>query len=953
MESFRWIYKIGISCCAFCAAAVFDAQGQQADSTPIPLDPQVRYGKLDNGLTYYIRRNTYRPQLADFYLAQKVGSILEKPSQRGLAHFLEHMAFNGTTHFPGGEKGLGIVPWCETVGIKFGTNLNAYTSIEQTVYNICDAPVTREGIIDSCLLILHDWSNELLLTDQEIDKERGVIEEEWRTRQNSSMRIYEQVSKKLYKDSKYEDCLPIGNIEVVRHFPYQELRDYYEEWYRPDLQGIIIVGDIDPDQIEQKIKQLFSDIPAQPNASKRIYYPVSDNKEPIVAIATDREEANTQIELYFKHDPIPWNQRETLGAWRRYFENNMISQIIDERMSEITQNPDAPLLESWVGEGTFLFSNTKNAFVIGAAVKENQSAEGLSCLYREIVRAVRCGFTDSEVERAKQRLYSGYENLYNEREHTLNDNYVQSYINHFLFRNVTPGIEYEYTELIQKVIPQITATELQSLLKQYITPDNRVILLTGPEKNGVTYPTEQNLLDSLAQVDAEQLTPYVDKIGNEPLLQQLPQAGKIVEQEPDSFGFTHLKLSNGMNVYVKSTDFSMDEIQFRMTRDGGTSLFPESDINNWGFATEIVQEGGIGNYSKQQLRLKLAGKRVGYAAFANTYENGISGACAVKDFETLMQLVYLQFTAPRKDEEAMQVWKNSKKEAIRNENLQPATAFSDSMYHTIYLPSPRIKRFTETEIDSIDYDRVLEYFHELFSDASDFNVFLIGNLQPDSIRPLLEQYLAALPSDYTEETWQPTSVEWRKGERINHFQRKQETPKSYIMVAYNKTWPVNLRNALKIQMLCRLLDITYVQTLREDEGGTYGASVGEISEPIPQPRVGLTIYLTTDQSKQARLLPLIYKAIDDFMQNGPRQEDLDKVKEYLFKQQQQRVRDNAYWLNMIYNLKTVAIDSYTGYEEIVRSITASELRDFARAFFDGSNHSEIIMEPQAAVENAE
>ncbi len=946
MKSTLVLYKIRTSCCALCLAASLPLWGQQPN-TPIPLDPQVRYGKLENGLTYYIRQNTFQPNLADFYIAQKVGSILEKPSQRGLAHFLEHMAFNGTTHFPAnGEAQSGIVPWCESVGIKFGTNLNAYTSVDETVYNICDAPVTREGIIDSCLLILHDWSNELSLTDEEIDKERGVIEEEWRSRQNSTMRIYEQIGEKIYKGCKYEDCLPIGSMEVVRNFPYQELRDYYEEWYRPDLQGIIVVGDIAPDQIEQKIKQLFSGIPAQPSAPERIYYPVPDNETPIVGIFTDQEETSTEVQFFFKHDPIPWEERETLGAWKRYFENNMIVQMISERMNEIVQRADAPLLDYWIGDGDFLFSSTKRAFTLGVEAKENQAGEGLSCVYREVLRAARGGFTPSEIERAKLRLLSQYESYYKERMHTKNGSYVRSYIDHFLNHNVTPGIEYEYTELIQKIIPQITGEELVSLLNSYLTAENRVLLLTGPAKEGVNYPGEQDLLDSIAHVEAEELTPYEDKIGDEPLIAQMPEPGQIVEQAPDSFGFTHLKLSNGMDVYVKPTDFSMEEVYFHMSRNGGTSLFPDSDIVNWRYAARMASVGGLGTYSPQDLLKKLAGKQASYSVYADEYSNGITGSSTPKDFETLMQLVYLQWTAPRKDEEALQSWKNSRKESIRNADLQPETAFSDSLKHTIFTPSPRIERATEADIDAIDYDKSMDYFRKMFADASDFSVFIVGNVQPDSIRPHLEQYLATLPSDYTEESWQKTQGgEWRSGEYANHFQRKLETPKNYIFIQYNTPMPVTLENGLKLQMISRALDIVYIRTLREDEGGTYGASVYETNDTRPEHRMGLNIYLNTDSAKQARLLPLLYKGIDDLIQNGPGEEDLGKVKEYMLKRHQQRIRENNYWLSQILALKMDGLNPVTGYEEAVRNITQEALRDFARTFFEGANHYEVIMSP--------
>ncbi len=914
----------------------------QAQHTPLPLDPQVRTGKLSNGLTYYIRKNTTRPNLADFYIAQKVGSIQETPSQRGLAHFLEHMAFNGTTHFPNDDGGKSITGWCETVGIKFGQNLNAYTSVDETVYNISDAPVLREGIVDSCLLILHDWSNDLLLTDKEIDKERGVIHEEWRSRRNAWLRMYERAFPIIYAGTKYTDCMPIGSMDVVDHFKYQELRDYYEKWYRPDLQGVVVVGDIDPDAMEQKIRTLFADIPAQPDAAPRIYYPVNDNKEPIVVIETDKEMTSTEVNLFFKHEAIPDSLKPYTGYYFHLVQNNLINIMLNERLYALQQKPDAPFTSCSAYDGGFIWSKTKGAFCVEASSKEGQIEESLASIYREALRAARYGFTASELERAKSRSLSGYETTYKDRDTRKNRQFVNEYVRLFLDNEPAPGIEYEY-ELAKKYIPSIPLEDLNRMMKAYITPDNRVLMVMGPEKEGITYPTSQALLKVISSVEDEKIDPYTEKLSDEPLVGKLPVKGKLKEEKKNqALETTVMKLSNGMTVVIKPTDFKADEVNMIIQRPGGNSLYPDSDALNWRYAIGMVNEGGLGSFSKPDLSKKLAGKIAWSSPWMQPSYDGVSGSCAPRDFETMMQLTYLNFTAPRKDLESNQAWRLRVKEDIRNAMAQPGVVFQDSINSTLYGYNERVRRIQEAEIDRINYDRCMEIYRNTFADASDYIVRIVGNVNIDSIRPLIVKYLGALPSTYTKENWKETSLKFPQGIKSNHFNHKQETPSARTLIIYEGDMQYTLRNQLLMSLFSQILSITYTEKVREEEGGTYGVSVSGALKFEPSQKTILQIYYQTAPEKEAKLTPILYNELERFTQEGPEAEKLAKVKEFMLKQHTNNLRENGYWMAKIGDLYFYNMDGHTDYESIIQSITIDELRQFAKQVVT-QNRADIVM----------
>jgi zinc protease len=729
-HSFRSLLVVAFVLCASFQQAV----AQQMQFPPLPVDKNVRIGQLDNGLTYYIRHNKLPENRAEFYIAQKVGSILEEPQQRGLAHFLEHMAFNGTKNFPGDDKGLGVIPWCETVGIKFGTNLNAYTSIDETVYNISNAPIDRAGVLDSCLLVLHDWSNYILLKDDEIDKERGVIREEWRSRNSGMLRVYTDLLPTIYLGDKYADCMPIGSIDVINNFPYKDIRDYYHKWYRPDLQGIVIVGDIDVDAVEAKLKTIFADVQKAVNPAERVYYPVADNKEPIVAIGTDKEVDDPSIEVYFKQDATPDSEKNNVGYLASQYMTSMITSMLNARLSELTQSANPPFTRAYSSYGNFFVAKTKEALNLSASSKADGIEKALKVLLQEAERARRFGFTESEYARARANYLQRLESAYNEREKTKHGSYVREYVRNFLDAEPIPGIETEYA-MMNQLAPNLPVQAINMAIQQLVPDSNQVVIIAGPEKEGLKYPQKEEVIALLKGMKSLDLQPYVDKVSDEPLMKEAPKGGKIVsEKEGEIYGSTKLVLSNGVTVYVKKTDFKADEIRMKGTSLGGKSLFPDKDALNFAVMDNVVAVGGLGNFSQVDLTKVLAGKKVSVRAGLGATTENVFGTCSPKDFETMMQLTYLTFTAPRKDMEAFESYKNRTKAELESAQANPLSSINDTLQKAMYNNHPRVVIMKPEMVDQIDYDRILEMYNDRFKDASDFTFYFVGNSQAADCR---------------------------------------------------------------------------------------------------------------------------------------------------------------------------------------------------------------------------
>ena len=929
---------------AFVLCAGFQqAVAQQMQFPPLPVDKNVRIGQLDNGLTYYIRHNKLPENRAEFYIAQKVGSILEEPQQRGLAHFLEHMAFNGTKNFPGDDKGLGVIPWCETVGIKFGTNLNAYTSIDETVYNISNAPIDRTGVLDSCLLILHDWSNYILLKDDEIDKERGVIREEWRSRNSGMLRVYTDLLPTIYQGDKYADCMPIGSIDVINNFPYKDIRDYYHKWYRPDLQGIVIVGDIDVDTVEAKLKAVFADVQKPVNPAERTYYPVTDNKEPIVAIGTDKEVDDPSIEIYFKQDATPDSEKNNVGYLASQYMTSMISSMLNARLSELVQSANPPFTRASSYYSDFFVAKTKEAFALSASSKADGIETALKTLLQETERARRFGFTESEYARARANYLQSLESAYNEREKTKHGSYVREYVQNFLNGEPIPGIEAEYA-MMNQLAPNIPLQAMNMVMQQLVPDSNQVVIIAGPAKEGLKYPTKEEVINLLKGMKDLDLQAYVDKVSDEPLMKEAPKGGKIIsEKEGDIYGSTKLVLSNGVTVYVKKTDFKADEIRMKGTSLGGKSIFPDKDALNFAVMDNVVAVGGLGNFSQVDLTKVLAGKKVSVNAGLGATTENVFGTCSPKDFETMMQLTYLTFTAPRKDAEAFESFKNRMKAQLESAQANPLSSINDSLQKAMYNNHPRVVMMKPEMVDQIDYDRILEMYNDRFKDASDFTFYFVGNIDLETAKPLIAEYLGALPAINRKETFKDTKMSIRKGVYKNEYAKEQQTPTATIVFLYSGKAPYTLKNDILLSFATQVLDMVYTEEVREKEGGTYGVNCFGDLQKYPKEQLLLQIVFQTDPAKKDKLAGIVVDELKKLAAEGPSDVHLQKVKEYMLKKYADNQKENGYWMNNLNDYFYYGMDMTEGYTDIVNSITAKDIQKFVSDLLKQGNEIEVTM----------
>lgn len=924
--------------------ALFFACNIYAQQGKIDNDNTIRKGILPNGMTYYIRHNAQTKGVADFYIAQKVGSILEEKRQRGLAHFLEHMAFNGTKHFPGNTLQPGIVAWCESVGIKFGANLNAYTSVDQTVYNISAAPVTREGVIDSCLLILNDWSHELLLTDKEIDKERGVIEEEWRTRRSgmAMQRLSEQAMPVIYAGTKYSDCMPIGNIDIVRTFPYNDLRDYYSKWYRPDLQAIIVVGDINEDKIEEKIKKLFAKIPLPQNPAHRIYYPIGNNEKMILYTATDKEQPTVNFTLYMKRDVTPKQERNTIQNYADDYKTNILRMAINDRLEELSRTKNAPFISASVRSGNFFLASTKDAFELSGVLKEGKAIEAIQLLVGEVERARANGITIDELKRGKAEMLSYAENDYNDRSNRRNGEFVEQCVQNFL--EETPIIEPEKElEIVRKLDKTVTIDDVNALAKTIITNQNQVVTMFGPDKNTFKMPTNSSIENAILKAQKQHYTPYkTQNTLTERLVTKLPKPGSIISERTYKYGYTEFTLSNGLKVYVRPTNFEPDEVNLKLFSLGGKNIYPDSEMPNLTYLMAGATIGGVAQYNDLTLEKMLAGKTATVTPFIDNDTRGMAGTSNVKDTKTLLELVYLYFTQPRKDPQAFKNLMEQQQEFLTNAHVNPMLAYNDTLHKVAYATN-RMASMDKEQLKRVNYNRIMHIYKELFANAANFKLILTGNININKLKPLLCQYIATLPSNNTKETigtYEPKLVD---GKKTYIFHKKQTTPTAITTIVIKGKMEYNNRNELLMDAIGQLLRIVYTEKVREDKGGTYSVQASGDLQHHPDDEALLRIAFQTDPQKYNDLIPIVYKELEKMATEGPSQQDLDKVKAYELKVYNQVLRMNNYWEYVLYTDLYNGIDVDTDFRYIVENMTCDDIRTTLRNLIDQNNCIEVTM----------
>ena len=918
----------------------------QMPTDPLPLDPQVRKGVLPNGLTYYIRHNETPKGQADFYIAQKVGSILENDEQRGLAHFLEHMCFNGTENFPGNE----LVTWLETKGVKFGQNLNAYTSIDETVYNISNVPTASIAVQDSCLLILHDWADGLLLLPEEIDKERGVIHEEWRSRNVGQQRLMEQMAPAMYPGSKYGYRLPIGTMEVVDNFAPQVLRDYYEAWYRPDQQGIVVVGDIDVDRIENKIKELFSPIKMPENAPERVYEPVPDTEGTIIAIGTDPEMPNSRATIYFKNDVLPRELRGTMAYWLQDYICDMLTAMLNNRLGEISSTPDSPFAAAGSYYGNYFLSDTKDALTLAAIGKGDDILPGLASVYRELLRAERGGFTVSEYDRARSEYLSRLEKAYNNREKAESSSYVNTYVRNFIDNTPATGIEMKY-QTLNMLLPQLPVDLVNATIKELISDNNRVVTVMLPEADGIKVPTEEAVRQMMAAVDTEDIPAFVDEVKDEPLIANLPAPGKVVAtQELPQWGATEWTLSNGAKVVVKKTDFKADEILLDAQALGGTSVYPDTYANTLIFLPEGLGQYGLGTYTYKDIQKYLQGKQCHVYFQFDDYCRDISGSTTPKDLKTMMELLYSHFTQFNMSADEFQATKNMLTGFLHNQETNPQYIFSRDLRKALY-DNPRKAALTVEAVEAASLDQVNQIVKDMTANAADYTFFFVGNVDMDELKTLCEQYIATLPGDAATASKAPAidgSLGLKKdGDKMTSFTTQMQTPQTFVAVLEFTDMPYTAKDRALSGIAGQVMTERLLKKVREDMGAVYSIwASGRMSRQSVPNTVIQSVFPMKPEMKE-QVLDIIAQEFKN-MESDVTAEELAKAVEFEVKEATEAKEKNNAWLGTMAATALNGVDVFNGNVELLQSLTPADVQDFMKRINANGTYRIVILDPEAA-----
>ena len=928
------------------ALVMFAGLAQAQQMPPIPVDPDVRIGKLDNGLTYYIRHNNWPENRADFYIAQRVGAIQEEESQRGLAHFLEHMCFNGTKHFPGN----GVIRFCESIGVQFGRDLNAYTSIDQTVYNISNVPTTRQSALDSCLLILSDWSGALTLDPKEIDEERGVIHEEWRLCTSASSRMFERNLPALYPGSKYGVRYPIGLMSVIDNFKYKEIEDYYHKWYHPRNQAIVVVGNVDVDHTEAEIKKLFSGFKSPENAAPIVDEQVPDNAEPIVIIDKDKEQETTEIDLMIKHDVYPDSLKHDVSYLFYNYAKNAAMSMLQDRLREKSLDADCPYVSASNSYGQFIFAKTKEAFSLSVSPKEmSKAAESLKAAYIEALRAAKFGFTATEYARFQESYLSSLDKVYSNKDKRYNSQLYRPYVDNFLENEPMPSIDFTYP-VMKQMVPMIPVEAINEIMKELVPENdsNLIVLAFCNEAEGNVYPTKDQLLGAVKTARTADITAYVDNVKNEPLMTQMPKAGTIKKEvKNDKLGYTTLTLSNGATVVLKKTDYKKDQVILSGRGFGGNTLYGAKDYANLDMFDDVIDASGLGNFSATELQKALAGKIANVSLSLGQLNTNIGGSSTPKDVETMLQLTYLYFTAINKDQKAYDNLMSQYEVQLKNRALNPDIALSDSISATMYGHNPRVAPMTVDRLKDVNYDRILQIAKERTADAKAWTFVIVGNYDEANIRQLICQYLGALPKSKAKIVKGKRELNPVNGEVKNIFERKQETPKSTAyMIWHNETMPFSLKNAICADIAGQVLSMEYLEKIREKESAAY--SVGAQGAAVLSDDNYHTFQLVAFCPMKPEKKDVALKIMGDeskTLETSCDAAKFQKCKEFVLKQINDQTQTNGYWLNVISQYSFYGYDCHTDYVKTVEALTPQDICNFMKEFNKAGNHITVMMLP--------
>lgn len=907
---------------------------------PMPVDPNVKIGRLSNGLTYYIRKNTLPEKRAEMRLVVNAGSVLEDEDQQGLAHFMEHMNFNGTKRFPKNE----LVSYLQSIGVQFGADLNAYTSFDETVY-ILPVPTDKPELIDKGLQILEDWAHNALLDSIEIEKERGVVIEEWRLSRGADERMMKQTLPVQYKGSKYAERLPIGKKEILEHFSHAALKRFYKDWYRPDLQAVIVVGDIDVKDMEEKIKETFEDIPAPANPRKREMFPVPDHEETLSVVAKDKETAFPSIQILFKKEPQP---ETTIGDYVRYMNRRLFTGMLNSRFRELTLKSNPP----FVGAGSFYgnsYARTKDAYQVFANTSDTGMAHALYALMEENRRVLLYGFTQSELDLQKKQMQSLYDRIFNEREKEESYKYVDEYINNFLINEPIPGIEWEY-DFVKQYLLQVKLEEINKLAPQWITRDNLVVTLNAPEKEGVKIPSQEEVNRILDEVETASITPYKEIVTATALMDPSKlKPGKILSSKTDAdLGVTTFKLSNGATVILKPTNFKNDEIIFKALSKGGHSLVKDQDYFSASNAANIVAQSGVGDFSAIQLGNMLKGKNTSLSPNIGLYSEGLNGTTIPKETETLLQLVHLYFTSPRDDKEAFESYKTRQKQLYANLLANPQIFFSSEFQKIMTRNHPRAGGLPKSEdFDKIDPERSIQIYKERFANAGDFTFLFVGSVDEETIKPLLEKYIGSLPSNPKKETFKDLGIRPPPG-KIDKVINKGADPKSIVALVFNKPVPYNAHDAYVLKSLADVMNIKLIEQLREEKGSVYGISAfGNIGK-VPYSSSNFTITFPCAPENADTLTQAAIEELRKIITSGVSAEDLEKVKEQQKRKLEVDMKQNQFWMN---NLSEALYygnnpSEILNRENMVTELTSKMIQDIAKKYINLNNYIRVTLKPE-------
>lgn len=902
----------------------------------LPVDPGVITGKLDNGLTYYIRKNSKPENRAEFRLVVNAGSIQEDSNEKGIAHFVEHMAFNGTEHF----KKQAIIDYLESIGMRFGPEINAYTTFDETVYRLT-VPTDNPENISTALLILEDWAFNVTFEAEEVEKEKNVVIEEWRGKRGADRRIRDKQLPVIYNESKYSERQPIGDMDIIRNLDKETVEQFYSDWYRPDLMAVVVAGDLDPDKIEEMIKTSFSKYTGPENPRKHEIFPVPDNEETLVSIETDRELTESRVSMMVKHDYEP---SVTVRDYRKAVIKLIYHLILNDRLEEISRQPDAPFINASSGLGSL--SPDKDFYALQAEVKDNGIINGLFAILSEAEKVRQFGFTETELERKREEVLSWMEQAYNEMDNRESDRLAAECIRNYLENESMPGLAFEY-EIYKTYVPGITLDEVNELADYWITDKNRIILASMPEKENISVPDKTQILDVFDRVSETELSGYVDDTLDEPLLDKKPVPGYIADEKKyESIGTTEWILSNGVHVVLKPTDFKNDEIIFTSYSPGGHSLVKDSDYISAVSAASIVNLSGIGKFNLTQLEKKLSGQIVSVTPYIKELFEGLNGSASPEYLETMFELIYLYFTEPRLDEDAVAAYKTQVESMLINKEADPENIFWDTVQYVIAQEDFRSKPWTVDILDMIDGKKAYDIYKERFKDASDFTFVFTGSFETEEIKPLIETYLGGLPSIKRNESWKDLGVDPPAG-IVEEEIHKGSEPKSEVVIVYNGDFEWTLKNAIIMKIIAESLEMNLTDTIREELGGTYSIGVYHVPFRLPDNEYYFYIYFGCDPDRVDSLTEAVFDVIDGFKENGPDESYFNNAKEIMLKDREVDLENNSFWASV---LQTYLINEQDPglilkYTDISESASMEEVRSAAEMFFNDNRYVRVVLYP--------